>query len=75
MLYDDFYEEDIDDAIYGDSAGEDYGDSSDDFDDSDDDSELNEVDYDLRREQREQRALGEHYCRTLTSPKSALKDI
>ena len=75
MLYDDFDEEDIDDATYGDSGGEDYGDSSDDFDDSDYDSELNEVDYDLRQEQREQRALGERYCRTLTSPKSTLKDI
>ena len=40
MIYDDFDEENIDDAIYEDSAGEDYGDSSDDFDDSDDDSEL-----------------------------------
>jgi hypothetical protein len=64
--------EDIDDATYGDSGGEEDGDSSDDFDDSDDDSELNQIDYDLRQEQR---ALGERYCRTLPSPKSALKDI
>jgi hypothetical protein len=38
MLYDDFDEEDIDDATYGDSGGEDYGDSSDDFDDTDDET-------------------------------------